>query len=74
MFEYEQELVNALLEEDNSFKHLYDKYSVLKNQIDEAHDGAIAMDDIKLEQLKKQKLRLKDEMAGIIREYQRETA
>ncbi|MGH8602338.1 MAG: YdcH family protein [Gammaproteobacteria bacterium] len=71
MFEYDQEIVNALLSEDVNFKRLYEKHNDLKRRVHEANIGALAMDDFSLENLKKEKLFLKDQMAGIIESYRR---
>lgn len=71
MFEFEQEIVNSLLQEDDDFKRLYDKHAVLKDKIEDANLGSLSMDDLVLEQLKKEKLLLKDRMAGMIKNYQR---
>lgn len=71
MFEYDQKIVDALLSEDISFKRLYEKHSDLKRKVHEANMGALAMDDFSLENMKKEKLFLKDQMAEIIERYRR---
>ncbi len=72
MFEFEQEIVNSLINGSDDFKRLYDKHAVLKDKIDDANLGSLSMDDLVLEQLKKEKLLLKDRMAGMIVDFQRE--
>ena len=67
MFEYENEIVSALLHDDDDFKRLYDKHDLLKRRVDEANSG----DDLSLENMKKEKLFLKDRMAAIIEDYRR---
>jgi len=74
MFEFEQPIVNSLLAEDDGFRRLYEKHNELKEQIQEAHLGTLPLDDFSVEKLKKQKLLLKDQMAGIIKDYRREHA
>lgn len=69
MFENDQEIVNSLLNENNDFKRLYDKHSILKNTVKEANEGSIIVDDLSLEGLKKEKLLLKDRMSVMIEEY-----
>ena len=69
MFEYDQEIVEALLHENDEFKLLYDQHSTLKAKVREANQGTLPLDDYSLENLKKEKLLLKDKMAGIIRTY-----
>lgn len=71
MFEFEQEIVNSLLQESDDFKRLYEKHAVLKDKIHDANDGTLPIEDLALEQLKKEKLLLKDRMAGIIKNYRR---
>lgn len=71
MFEYEEEIVKNLLEENPDFKRMYDKVCAIKNRVDDANHGEHPMDDYSLEDLKKEKLLLKDQMAGIIKDYQR---
>ena len=66
MFEHDQEIVNALLNNNKDFKRLYDKHSVLKNTIQEANEGNLSMDQFSLEELKKTKLNLKDRMSFMI--------
>lgn len=71
MFEYEQPIVNTLLVEDDGFRRLYEKHGQLKDKIHEAHLGTLPLDDFTVEKMKKQKLLLKDQMAGIIKDYRR---
>lgn len=71
MFDYDQSVVQSLLKEDIEFKRLYEKHSRLKQQVNEAHDGVVPMDDFALETLKKEKLLVKDRMAGMIANYRR---
>ncbi len=69
MFENEPEIVEALLHENDQFKLLYDQHTSLKAKVQEANQGILPLDDYSLGTLKKQKLLLKDRMAGIIRTY-----
>ena len=71
MFEYDQHIVESLLDENNDFKRLYDKYDVLKQRVNEANAGTIPIDDFSLEKMKKEKLLLKDRMAHMIEDYRR---
>ena len=74
MFENDQEIVSALLNNNKDFKRLYDKHSVLKNTVKEANEGNVSMDQFSLEELKKAKLNLKDKMSFIIRSHKHEHA
>lgn len=66
MFESDEEIVQELLLSDEEFKRLYQKHHSLKEQVHQAHEGSLPLDDVSLENLKKQKLWLKDRMAAII--------
>ena len=67
MFEGQQEAVNQLLQTNKRFKQLHDKHHALKDTVCEATSGPAALDDLELEQMKKEKLQLKDQMAEILR-------
>ncbi|MEM7467384.1 MAG: DUF465 domain-containing protein [Pseudomonadota bacterium] len=72
MFENQQETIDALILESEQFRRLYDKHAVLKSQVSQANHGDLAIDELNLEQLKKQKLQLKDQMAVFIKDYNAE--
>ena len=74
MFEYDEEIVGALLEDSVEFKRLYDKHSRLKQEVKSANAGDMPIEDMELEGLKKEKLLLKDQMAQIIEDYRGEHA
>ena len=74
MFEHDQVIVDSLLAENNDFKRLYDKHDELNQRVDEANHGTAAIDDITLENMKKEKLLLKDRMALMIEDYRRSHA
>ena len=74
MFENDQEIVNALLNNNKDFRRLYDKHSILKNTVKEVNDGNVSMDQLSLEELKKAKLDLKDRMSFIIENHKHEHA
>lgn len=69
MFEHDQEAVNALLNENRNFRRLYDKHGQLKRAVEEAHEGHVNGEGVSLEELKRRKLDLKDQMAAIIADY-----
>lgn len=71
MFDYDQEVVKYLLHDSIEFKRLYDKHYRLKQEVEQAHRGNRVVDDFALEKLKKEKLQLKDRMAGMIADYRR---
>ena len=69
MVESDDEITQALLGSSEDFKRLYQKHRELKDQVHQANTGALPLDDISLENLKKQKLLLKDRMATMIKTY-----
>ena len=69
MFEYEQEIVNALLSENEDFKRLYSKHGELKVKVKDANSGMSPLDGYELDSLKKEKLYIKDQMAAMISQY-----
>ena len=69
MFEYEQEIVNALLSENENFKRLYSRHGELKEKVKNANSGAAPIDDYALDNLKKEKLYVKDKLAAMINNY-----
>ncbi|MCZ6712222.1 MAG: YdcH family protein [Gammaproteobacteria bacterium] len=74
MFEYDQDIVKELLDENERFQHLYQQHSTLKTQVREAETGLHPLDDLSLNRLKRKKLLAKDKMAHIIQQHQREHA
>jgi hypothetical protein len=71
MFEHDQQVVEALLTQNADFKRLYDKHGELKQRVHEANAGTEPVDDYALENMKKEKLMLKDRMAAMILDYRR---
>ncbi|MBI2993462.1 MAG: DUF465 domain-containing protein [Gammaproteobacteria bacterium] len=74
MFEYDQEIVDSLLLENQNFKRMYEKHGELKQRVRDANVGADPLDYFALENMKKEKLLLKDRMAAMIEEYRRSHA
>ena len=72
MFEYDQEIVDTLLNHDETFQQLYKQHSVLKEKVRDAELGVLPLDDLTLGTMKKEKLLAKDKMAAIIEQYRRE--
>ena len=69
MFEYEQEIVGTLLNENENFKQLYSRHGELKEKVRDANSGVLLLDGYELDTLKKEKLHIKDKMAAIINAY-----
>ena len=74
MFEFDEEIVEALLKESIDFKRLYDKHTDLNREVDSANTGDTPIEDMELEGMKKEKLFLKDQMAQIIGYYRNANA
>ena len=69
MFEFDQDAVDALLEDSAQFRRLYDKHALLKSRIREGNARRVAIPQLDLEDLKRTKLQLKDQMAVMIKDY-----
>ena len=74
MFEHDQKIVSKLLEENDQFKRLYDKHSALKKAVNDANTKNSSTDGLRLENMKKEKLLLKDQMARMIEEHRQANA
>lgn len=72
MFEYDQEIVSALMNDNQDFQRLYKKHHELKEKVRDAELGVLPVDDATLGTLKKEKLLAKDRMASLIEQYRRE--
>ncbi|AFV98558.1 MULTISPECIES: DUF465 domain-containing protein [unclassified Sulfuricurvum] len=53
------------------FLKIFDRHNDLDNQIAKAESGEVPMSDVELENLKKEKLLLKDEAYAMIIEYKK---
>jgi len=71
MFEFDQEIVDFLLSENKDFKRLFEKHGELKERVKDANSGTAPIDYFTLENMKKEKLLLKDRMAHMIEDYRR---
>ena len=74
MFEYDQQIVESLLQDNDVFKSLYERHEELKTLVHDAELGTSPMDDMTLGTMKKEKLLAKDKMAAIIEEYRKAKA
>jgi len=54
------------------FLKIFDRHNDLDNKITKVESGEVAMTDVELETLKKEKLLLKDEAYGMILKYKKE--
>lgn len=74
MFEYDQDIVETLLTDDERFQELYKQHHELKEKVRDAELGVLPLDDATLGTMKREKLRAKDKMAVMIERYRREHA
>ena len=74
MFEYDETIVQTLLNDSDEFKYFYDKHHELKENVRKAQTGVLPVDDLTLGSMKKEKLLAKDRMAMMIDDYRREHA
>ena len=72
MFEYDQEIVEVLLNDNEQFQALYREHNTLKERVRDAEMGVTPLDALSLGTMKKEKLLAKDKMAAIIEQYRRE--
>lgn len=72
MFEYDQEIVQHLLNDNHNFQELYRKHTELKEKVRDAELGVLPLDDYTLGTMKKEKLLAKDKMAVMIESYRRQ--
>ena len=73
MFEFDQQIVDKLLEQNERFARLHSKHSELNAHVDEANAGISPEDDFSLERAKKERLLIRDQMAQMIAQYRRES-
>lgn len=60
--------IHTLKESDAHFRRLFDEYHELNREIHRGETDVEPMDDFHLEELKKKRLALLDEIAGYLRE------
>ena len=74
MFEYDKEIVEVLLNDNEQFQALYREHNTLKERVHDAEMGVTPLDALSLGTMKKEKLLAKDKMAAIIEQFRRESA
>lgn len=68
MFESQQSEVAQLLESNAEFKELYNEHKQLEKRVTAAENGTAPMSDDALNQLKREKLRIKDRLTRLMYE------
>lgn len=67
MFPEFRDLISRLKTEDDHFARLFHRHNELDEQIKEMEAGVVPTDGTAIEQLKKEKLHLKDQLYQILR-------
>jgi len=70
MFESQQNEVQRLVESNAEFKSLYNEHKQLEKRVTAAENGTAPMSDDSLNQLKREKLRIKDRLTRLMEESQ----
>ncbi|MEE4218883.1 MAG: YdcH family protein [Xanthomonadales bacterium] len=68
MFEHHQEEMEKLMKENEEFLRIYNHHQELDQRVTAAEIGTAPMEDLALNQLKKEKLWAKDKLARIMDE------
>ncbi|MCD6653934.1 MAG: YdcH family protein [Sulfurovum sp.] len=73
LHEYRDE-ISHLKQENAHFAKIFEKHNELDQKAKDADEGRLALTDMELETIKKEKLRLKDEAYQMILEYKKSQA
>ena len=66
MFEHHQQEMEILMKENEDFLRIYNRHQELDKRVSAAETGTAPMEDLALNQLKKEKLWAKDKLARIM--------
>lgn len=66
MFEHRQEQMERMMREDENFLRVFNRHQELDKQVIAAEVGTAPMEDLALNQLKKEKLWAKDQLARMM--------
>ncbi|DAB31245.1 MAG: uncharacterized protein PWQ42_39 [Sulfurospirillum sp.] len=67
-----RDVISALKVENAHFAKIFEKHNDLDQKITDVEEGREHMEQLELEKLKKEKLKLKDEAYAMILEYKKE--
>ena len=70
MFEHRQDKMDELIKENEDFRRIYDRHQELDKRVTAAELGTAPMEDLALNQLKKEKLWAKDKLAMLMNAVQ----
>lgn len=66
MFEHNQDLMEEMIKDNEDFRRNYHRHQELDKRVTAAELGTAPMEDLALNQLKKEKLWIKDKLAGLM--------
>ncbi len=66
MFEQNQDTMTRMLEENEEFRRLYNQHQQLEKRVIAAENGTAPMEDLALNQLKREKLQFKDQLTRLM--------
>lgn len=70
MFENRKDQMEILLKNNEDFRRLYNRHQQLEKRVLAAETGTAPMEDLALNQLKREKLRAKDQLSRIMEQAQ----
>lgn len=66
MFEHRQQEMEKLMKESEDFRRIFNRHQQLDKRVSEAELGSAPLEDLALNQLKKEKLLAKDRLAYLM--------
>ena len=69
MFENHREQMEVLLKENEEFRRLYNHHQNLEKRVIAAENGTAPMEDLALNQLKREKLHAKDQLTRMMEQH-----
>ena len=70
MFENQKDQMEILLKNNEDFRRLYNRHQQLEKRVLAAETGTAPMEDLALNELKREKLRAKDQLTRIMEQAQ----
>lgn len=70
MFENQKDQVEVMLKSNDEFRRLYNQHQQLEKRVLAAENGTAPMEDLALNQLKREKLRTKDQLTRMMEQTQ----
>jgi uncharacterized protein len=70
MFENQKDQMEVMLKSNEAFRHLYNRHQQLEKRVLAAENGTAPMEDLALNQLKREKLHAKDQLTRMLEQAQ----